>query len=145
MMCTAAYPGRTYSASTAKIPSGCRVILGFADCEFMEGSVSGNIAIQTHSFPRPDGQSKSFHLIRRTRCDSGQRRGNRWRAYAHGTSGPGAANSPGAPGARQPRLRKHPAPRHPTCRAPGTVPTITPGDFLGLAARWLDAGYDEIR
>src|SRR5438876_836267 len=33
MTCTAAYPGRTYSASTANIPSGCRVILGFADFE----------------------------------------------------------------------------------------------------------------
>src|SRR5882757_8305822 len=44
MMCAAAYPGRTYSASTAKIPSGCRVILGFTDFRFMDGSVSGNIA-----------------------------------------------------------------------------------------------------
>src|ERR1700733_14134591 len=47
MMCTAAYPGRTYSASTANIPSGCRVILGFTDFEFMDGSVSGNIAISS--------------------------------------------------------------------------------------------------
>src|SRR5712675_629607 len=43
-MCTAAYPGCTYSASTAEIPSGCRVILGLTDFEFMDVSVSGNIA-----------------------------------------------------------------------------------------------------
>src|ERR1700730_17574501 len=43
-MCTAACPGCTYSASTAEIPSGCRVILGFTDFEFMDECVSGTIA-----------------------------------------------------------------------------------------------------